>query len=202
MRATIYAAVEGKTDKVVVERLIAHVGAEPGPVYVAEGKSNLKKKIAGYNQAAQHSMWLVLVDLDRDGCAPSLRAVWLPEPSSRLCFRVAVHAVEAWLMADAETLASFLGVARSNIPVNPEAVPDPKAVLVELAGESRHRDIREDMTPQPGSGRRVGPAYTSRVIEYADKHWRPGTAALQATSLERTIRCLRRLAAGALSPLP
>jgi hypothetical protein len=202
MRARIYAAVEGKTDKVVVERLIAHVGAEAGPVYVAEGKPNLKKRIAGYNQAAQHSLWLVLVDLDRDGCAPSLRDAWLPEPSSGLCFRVAVHAVEAWLMADAETLAGFLGVARSNIPVNPESVPDPKAVLVELAAGSHRRDIREDMVPQPGSSRRVGPAYTSRIIEYAGKHWHPDTAALQATSLERAIRCLRRLAAGALSPTP
>ena len=202
MRARIYAAVEGKTDKVVVERLIAHVGAEAGPVYVAEGKPNLKKRIAGYNQAAQHSLWLVLVDLDRDGCAPSLRAAWLPEPSSGLCFRVAVHAVEAWLMADAETLAGFLGVARSNIPANPESLPDPKATLVGLAASSRHRDIREDMAPQPGSGRRVGPAYTSRIIEYAGQHWRPGTAALQSGSLERTIRCLRRLAASVLSPIP
>jgi len=202
MRARIYAAVEGKTDKVVVERLIAHVGAEAGPVYVAEGKPNLKKRIAGYNQAAQHSLWLVLVDLDRDGCAPSLRVAWLPEPSSGLCFRVAVHAVEAWLMADAETLAGFLGVARSNIPANPESLPDPKATLVGLAASSRHRDIREDMAPQPGSGRRVGPAYTSRIIEYAGQHWRPGTAALQSGSLERTIRCLRRLAASVLSPTP
>jgi hypothetical protein len=202
MRARICAAVEGKTDKVVVERLIAHVGADPGPVYVAEGKPNLKKRIAGYNQAARHSLWLVLVDLDRDGCAPSLRVAWLPEPSSGLCFRVAVHAVEAWLMADAETLAGFLGVARSNIPANPESLPDPKATLVGLAAASRHRDIREDMAPQPGSSRRVGPAYTSRIIEYAGKHWRPGTAALQSGSLERTIRCLRSLAAAPLSLTP
>lgn len=190
----IYAAVEGKTDKVVVECLLAHVGAELGPVYVAEGKPNLKKRIAGYNQAADQFPWLVLVDLDSDGCAPSLRTAWLPHPAPKLCFRVAVHAVEAWLLADAETLASFLQVARRNIPANPESLPNPKAALVRLAEASHCRAIREDIVPHPESGRRVGPAYTSRIIEYASRYWRPGAAALHAESLARTIRCLRNLA--------
>ena len=90
-------------------------------------------------------------------CAPLLRNSWLPQVAPGLCFRVAVRAVEAWLLADAEHIADFLGVARSRVPSNPETLDDPKAAMVALGRTSRRRDIREDMVPRDGSGRRVGP---------------------------------------------
>ena len=110
----IAAAVEGIVDEAVVRKLIAHAGATPGDVYGRQGKSFLRQRIAGYNNAAQRMPWIVLVDLDLDNdCAPPLRDAWLPQPAPYLCFRVAVRKVEAWLLADAERLASFLRVARS-----------------------------------------------------------------------------------------
>ena len=43
----ISAAVEGIVDEAVVRKLIAHVGATPGPVYGKQGKSFLRQRIAG-----------------------------------------------------------------------------------------------------------------------------------------------------------
>ncbi len=112
----ISAAVEGVTDEAVVRRLITHVGAQPGTVYGKSGKRHLQERVAGYNNAAQHAPWIVLVELDHEAdCAPPLRANWVPAPASRLCFRVAVRAMEAWLLADTENLAAFLGVARTRV---------------------------------------------------------------------------------------
>ena len=72
---TVAAAVEGLVDEAVALRLIRHAGAEPGSVYGRSGKAQLRKQISGYNNAARHAPWLVLVDLDRDeDCAPPLRA--------------------------------------------------------------------------------------------------------------------------------
>lgn len=194
MGVTISAAVEGPTDEAVVKRIIAHVGAHLGTVYGQQGKAHLKQRIRTFNQAARHSPWLILVDLDHDAdCAPPLRQAWLPQMSPHLCFRVAVRAVEAWLLADAEALAEFLGVALSRVPGNPEGLDDPKRALVDLARRSRRRAIVAAMVPREGSGRPVGPAYTSRMIEFASKHWRPEVAANNADSLARAIRCLRRL---------
>jgi hypothetical protein len=191
--AIIQAAVEGISDEVVVRRLIAHVGAEPGTVYGKRGKPHLRIRIAGYNNAARHAPWLVVVDLDNEMvCAPALRSAWVPSPAARLCFRVAVRAVEAWLMADADTLASFLRVAPARIPADPDAHPVPKRLMIDLARASRSRAIKEDMVPRPGSGRAVGPAYTSRIIEYASSHWRPDEAARRSDSLRRAIACLKR----------
>ena len=193
----ISAAVEGIVDEAVVRKLIAHADATPGDVYGKKGKSFLRQKIAGYNNAAQRAPWLVLVDLDNEGCAPPLRNAWLPQPAPYLCFRVAVREVEAWLLADAERLAGFLGVARSRLPPDPERLADPKTTMVKLARASRRRDIREDMVPRPRSGRQVGPAYSSRLIEFASLHWRPDVAAGRADSLKRAMRCLERLVGGA-----
>ena len=190
----ISAAVEGIVDEVVVRRLIEHLGAVPGAVYGKNGKQLLLRRIHGYNGAATQAPWVVLVDLDQDAeCAPLLRAKWLPAPAPFLCFRIAVRTVEAWVLAGREGLASFLRVARTRVPSDPESLPNPKETMVNLARHSRNRDIREDMVPRPGSGRPIGPPYCSRLIEFARQHWRPDEAAKRCDSLRRAIECLERL---------
>ncbi|GIX46048.1 MAG: hypothetical protein KatS3mg131_0259 [Candidatus Tectimicrobiota bacterium] len=190
----ITAAVEGIVDEAVVRRLVQHVGAIPGAIYGRNGKQSLRRKIHGYNNAAQHSPWVILVDLDQEAeCAPPLRAAWLARPAPWLCFRIAVRKVEAWLLADRRGIASFLRVALRKVPVDPESLTDPKQTMVNLAGQSRNREIREDMVPRPGSGRSIGPAYSSRLIEFATKHWCPEKAAAHCESLRRAIACLERL---------
>lgn len=194
---TISAAVEGDVDEAVVRKLLASIHANIGDVFGKQGKSFLRKRIAGYNYAAQHRPWVILVDLDNDfDCAPSLRSAWLPQPAPCLCFRVAVREVEAWLLADREEIARFLSVALSKIPSQPESLPDPKTTMVNLAKASRRRDIRQDMVPRPESGRQVGPAYSSRLIESVSNHWQPDRASEQARSLKRAIRCLKALVGG------
>jgi hypothetical protein len=194
----ISAAVEGIVDEAVVRKLIAHAGATPGEVYGKQGKSLLRQRIAGYNNAAQRAPWIVLVDLDRDDdCAPPLRNAWLPHPAPHLCFRIAVREVEAWLLADGERLAELLSVARKRLPADPEGLDDPKTTLVNLARTSRRRAIQEDMVPRQASGRQVGPAYSSRLIEFVSSYWRPDVAAARSESLQRAIDCLRRIAMAA-----
>ncbi|HPD07552.1 MAG TPA: DUF4276 family protein [Candidatus Bipolaricaulis sp.] len=194
MPAVIQAAVEGRTDAAIARKLIAHVGAEPGWVHGEQGKSHLKQYITGYNHAARHAPWLVLVDLDRDAdCAPPLRQAWLAQPAPLLCLRVAVRETEAWLLADAEMLSRFLRVAQRKVPPDPESLPDPKQAIVNLTRASTCKDIRQDMVPREGSGRTVGPAYSTRLIEFVQDLWRPDIAANRADSLARAIRCLRRL---------
>jgi hypothetical protein len=194
-------AVEGPIDEAVLQRLVEYVGGTPGPVHGRNGKSHLRQRLDGYNQAARLSPWAVLVDLNHDGlCAPPFRALWLPNPSPYMCFWVAVRMVESWLLADRERLARFLSVTAAQVPSNPEGLDNPKHVVVNLARLSRRREIREDMVPRPGSGRAVGPAYTSRLIEFvvnSGSGWRPDVAARSSDSLDRCLRCLRWLVKGA-----
>lgn len=182
----VAAAVEGDVDDVVLRRILEQFGAKPYAVYGKQGKNYLREKLNAYNQAARFSPWIVLRDLNHDAdCAPLLRAVLLPRPARHMCFRIAVRQVESWLMADAERLADYLTVPISRIPTNPESLNDPKLELVDLARRSRNRAIREDMVPRPTGKRMVGPAYSSRVIEFASNSWRPSVAERKAASLRR-----------------
>jgi hypothetical protein len=112
--------------------------------------------------------------------------------------RIAVHEVEAWLLADPERFAAFLGVPAGSIPTAPETRANPKQSVVEIAGRSRRRDIRADILPRIGSSRREGPGYASRMIEFVlDKPggWRPEVAASRADSLRRCLAAVRTLVA-------
>ena len=181
-------------DQAVVQKLVHHSGGRLGQVYGRNGKPALRERIRGYNNAARHAPWVVLVDLDNDAdCAPPLRHEWLPDPAPNLCFRIAVRGVEAWLMADAQTLAHHLGVRPGWITAAPEELDHPKDAMVALAWRSRRRAVLQDMVPRERSGRRVGPAYTSTLTEYVRQHWRPEEASRRSDSLGRAIHCLRRL---------
>lgn len=193
----IQGAVEGPLDEAVLRQLIRYAAGLPGTVYGKQGKSQLLQRLRAYNQAARSSPWAILIDLDQDAdCAPPFLSRHIPQPSAQMCCRVAVRSIEAWLLADREHLAKFLDVAFAKIPQNPEALANPKQTLVELARHSQSRDVREDLVPRPSSGRSVGSAYVSRLIEFikADKNgWRPDVAAKHSDSLYRCLHCLRRL---------
>ncbi len=193
-------AVEGLVDEAVLRCLIEHVGAVPGPIHGKNGKAQLLRHLRGYNNAARLSPWVVLIDLNREAqCAPPVVARWLPDPASQMSLRVVVPEIEAWLLGDRDRLAAFLGIGVTRIPPKPERLEEPKRTMVELARQSRRRQIREDMVPRPTSGRAVGPAYTSRLIEFATNAalgWRPTVAAHSCESLARCIRRMERVARG------
>jgi len=139
----ISGAVEGIVDEAVLRRLVQHVQGTVNAVYGKNGKTHLRQRLDGYNQAARFGSWIVLVDLDHEAdCAPLFRTAWLPNPAPLMCFRIAVREIEAWLLADRERLSTFLSITASRMPREPEAEPDPKRTVVDLARRARRREIR------------------------------------------------------------
>jgi len=190
-------AVEGIVDEAVFRRLVQTAGGDAGAIYGKGGKHPLIQSLPGYNNAARFAPWLVLIDLDHDAdCAPPYRNFLLPAPSAQMCLRVAVREVESWLLADRERMADLLDVNPNWVPSEPDALDDPKQAVVNLARRSGDRGISRDLVPREGSGRVEGPAYASRLIEFASDHrygWRPSIAARSSESLNRCLRALRRL---------
>lgn len=189
--ASVSAVVEGIADEAVIRRLVSDAGGQVGAVYGKRGKQWLLSNAPRYNEAARFGPWLVLVDLNGDeSCGPPAVEAWMPSPGPLMCFRVAVRAVEAWLLADRARLARFLRVQQAHLPADPESVENPKRLLVDIARGSSSRAVARDMVPIPRSGTAVGVGYTSRIVEFVSKHWHPEDAASSSNSL---ARCLTRV---------
>src|SRR5258708_5107419 len=143
------------------------VGLTPGRI-VFHGKQALLQRIHAYNRAARFVPWLCLVD--QNGairCPPRFVIDHMPDPSRLMLFRIAVRTIESWLLADRTRCASFLHVSADLVPHDPERLANPKLAMVNLARRSGDRHIVADMAPRDGSGASVGPAYASRLQEFA-----------------------------------
>lgn len=186
--------VEGWTDEPVAKKLLKHVGLEIGVVYGRKGKPYLLQRSPIYNKAAHFAPWFVLLDLDADTpCVSQAIAQWLPNPANGMRFRVAVQSVEAWLMADRESMADFLSVAPSKIQHAIELDINPKQTLINIARTSRDRSTREAIVPRQDSGAKVGPLYAAQLTEFTEKYWRPQVAQEHSDSLRRCINALSTL---------
>lgn len=190
--------VEGIVDEAVVLRLCSYLDVPIGNIYDKRGKQYILNRLADYNRAAKFLPWLVVVDLDQDAdCAPDFVQAKLPSPSSGMCFRVAVRAIEAWLLADVEHFAAFLQVPKTKFPANPDTELNPKISLINLVRQhSRRKSIQEDIVPREGSGGSVGPGYVGRLIEFVKVPklgWQPEVALNHSDSLQRCVEALRTL---------
>lgn len=187
-------AVEGISDAAAARRLLDLTGFAVGPIHEGGGKDRLDRNLRAYSLAARHGPWLVLRDLDRAECAPSLRAKLEPqEVPDQFLFRIAKRSIEAWLLADHRTVARVLGISAAKIPANPEDLDDPKRTVVSLARLSSKRELREDLVPPKGVSSIVGPGYTARLVELFRGPWDPEAAARRSSSLARCLEALRTL---------
>ncbi len=186
-------AVEGDLDEAVLRKVLKCVGIQVARPFVMGGKDRLRKNLARYNKAAQFAPWVAMTDLNDDApCAPALVAALLPTRNTGFQLRIAVRAIETWLMADRSEIARFLKVPENRISHAPEELLKPKKVLMDLAGKSEVRDIREDMVPRTGSGSSQGPGYVTRMIEFSVRKWSPTRAGRAAPSLRRALQALSK----------
>lgn len=192
--AGVTLAIEGPTDEIALQRVLGYLDIPHSITYGRRGKDYILERLAGYNNASRRSPWLVVVDLDQEGCPVAYARRCLPVPAAGMCFRIAVHEVEAWLLGDRQRVARFFSVPVGGVPSDPEDLANPKQFLVDLCRRSRRPAMRLDMVPREGSGRQVGPAYTARLVEFlshSTQRWRPEVAARHCPSLARAMSCLR-----------
>jgi hypothetical protein len=188
-------AVEDDLSEVVIKKLLDESG-KFFEILRCDGKRGygfLKNKIAAFNAASKITPYLVLTDLDKESCAPTLLANWLPgSPDPNLLFRVAVREVEAWLLADRTMFADFFGIAAVNkISVTPDELPDPKKELLRLVGRSPRRALREAVIPRPGYSTLVGPAYNDTLSDFIQRKWRTKEAILYSPSLRKAFEAIK-----------
>lgn len=184
--------VEGSLDEAVARRLICETGHQPGVCYGKKGIGYIRQKIQGFNQSAVSIPILTLIDfMDTDsGCPPDVITSWLPHRNGNMLCRVVVREIESWILADRNNLSDYLRVASNHIPINPEALADPKQALVNVARHSRSKSIRQALVPGANAPAQVGPLYNSVMTEFVSATWNLEAARMTSQSLDR---CLSRL---------
>lgn len=191
----IAVATEDALSEALIETLL-HRSSRPVRIaqrFRQQGFGYLKRRMAVFNQIARWRPVLVLTDLDQGECAPRVRRDWLRQqfPAPNLLFRIAVREVEAWLLADGEAFAAFIGIDPGKVPSLPETLPDPKQRLLNLVRKSRQRNLKQDILPAPGARTVQGLGYNEQLCRFVRNHWRVDCAVAHAPSLARAWQRLQ-----------
>ncbi len=186
-------AVEDALSEMVLRKILRE---SPKPFVVSAcfcrgGFGYLKKNIRGFNHAARSVPFLMLADLDQADCPPGMLEEWLPlAKHHKFLFRIAVREVEAWLLAHREAFADFLGIQPRLIPLEVDAIVDPKRLLISLAKKSKKRHVREGIVPSQQSTAQIGPDYNGQLSFYVEKFWKTAKAAQNSPSLQHTVSAI------------
>jgi hypothetical protein len=158
------------------------------------GFGKIRKNIVAYNLAARHGHYFVLTDLDAAyKCAQDLINQWLPyERSPQLIFRIAIHEIESWFLADRDSFASFFSVSKARLPLSADTLPDPKQTVFNLVRRSRKRQIREAILPIDKDAR-IGPGYNTEFCDFIQNYWNIERARLLSPSLDKAMAALEKM---------
>jgi hypothetical protein len=190
-------AVEDPLSEAVVRKIFAVTCSRSSITQMlpVRGSSYLKEKAESLNKAARGFPVFLLADQDDPRTCPAgLIASCLKSPQHpSFLFRVAVMAVESWVMADRKAFSRFLSIPLERVPGDTDAVLRPKELLISLARLSKSSRLREDLVPAPGGTSKVGPAYNARLTDFVRGSWNPEAAAEVSESLRRALSRLKEL---------
>ena len=150
----------------------------------AGGVSKFWPIAARYNEAGKRTPVIGLADLEQEACAPALLLAKLPRKAAGFHLRIAVRMLESWLIADRQSLATFLKVPIAAIPADPDAEAHPKRKLADIARRSTSKAIRDAMVPDD-SGGVVGADYVATMCDFMTHHWQCARARQVSPSLDR-----------------
>ncbi len=162
---------------------------EVSAIYGLKGNSYIRSKLRSFNDASKFTPYLILTDLDQYHCPKQLLNEWINfETNPNFIFRIAVHEAESWLMADRKNFARFFHISHTRIPPNPESVPNPKELLLNLVSHSRQRRIRDEMLHFGKAVRGAG--YNDMLSQFIFNTWNVEEASNASESLARMLRRL------------
>ena len=203
----VFSYAEDKPSRDVLVRLVERHNAKGnraisfhlGTPEIKDGYGNIKKMCPAFLDMAKAGLYsFVLTDLDRWECPATLIRNWFfsgktgsfPLPKE-IVFRVAVREVEAWLMADKEAFANFLGIPPANFADAPDSLPDPKQFLLNAVRRKATKKTILAMLPKGNAS--IGPEYNDNLCEFINTCWSIDRACARSQSLRRAVAALERI---------
>lgn len=191
-------ATEDALSEAVGQRIVADAGSDLAVTQLLRrgGFGYLRSRMRSFCQIARRTPVLLLADLDTEKCPATLFEDWSrrDEIPKRLLFRVAVRQVESWLLADLDGMAQLLRVRVRQLPRDPDALPDAKRSLLQLA-QRAPRAIRDDLVAERGAAATQGLGYNAVLSNFVRTAWDPSKALHRSNSLARACMRVSELAA-------
>lgn len=204
----IYIVGEDPVTRAVIKRLLTTYAPTLKIIQTLPARgSEIKSKIPNFNQLSQSNPVLLLTDLDTEDCAPALKKKLLEgiEQHTDFVLNIAVDEAEAWLMADRDNFASFLGVNITDMPLSSQQKQGGSKALSEmrlpikasyylthvLAPQSSKKEIREQIAVTGKSCK--GKEYNSALLPFIHQQWDIAAALGNSDSLKRMVDRIKGL---------
>ena len=204
----VYIVGEDEVTKAIIRKALK----EYAPALQVAGElpargSEIKSKIRGFNDLSVRTPVVLLTDLDTDDCAPMTKRKLLGDMEKQDDFivNIAVDEAEAWLMADRDNFAAFLGIDTEKMPASsPQKQGGMKAcqemripmkasyyLTHSLILESSKAELKAQMKSH---GRKCkGKEYNTAMLPFIDSQWNMEKAKENSDSLRRMIERLQAL---------
>jgi len=163
-------------------------------VYRRNGNRYIIANINHFNEDADNIPYFILTDLDYWPCPPGLMDEWLDdEKHPNLIFRIAVHSVESWLMADFDNFSHFFRIPNEEMRRDLEEIIEPQKYLLFLIDKYSTKEFKDAMLPKKGA--KIGRQYNAYLTEFINKRWNYHYAERYSKSLRHALRaiCLFRI---------
>ena len=186
-------AFEDVLSEAVINRLLSQLWPEAViyKKFFGRGSGYLKSHLQAFINSSKSNPFFVLIDSDNESCAKKmLNSLLQKVPPSNFIFRIAVHEIESWILADFDNLIKTLNVKSGRCPSNLDTIKLPKEYILNLARKSASSLIKKSLLPTKVGGATQGPGYNSIMVRFAMEKWNISNASLHSESLNRAILCL------------
>lgn len=206
----VYIAGEDKVTCAILERIIADYAPNLHIVQSLPARGGeLKKKISSFNILSLSKPVILLSDMDTDDCAPIAKNKLLNGIVQNECFviNIAVDEAEAWLLADKEGFASYLGIRLAFMPdaerqrfggrketMEMEVSLKSSYYLThELMAHSNNATLRSQIGVMPNESRSKGREYNAGILPFIKTLWNVENARKRSYSLNGMIKRVEAL---------
>lgn len=208
MDIPVYISGEDEVTVEVIKRLLKYCSSDFSVIKSVPARGGqIKSKIGKLNNLSKVKPVILLVDLDAENCAPSLKEKLFNgiTKEKNFIFNIAVDEAEAWLLADREGMSSFLNVDLDDIPASHQTKQGGRSLLVEMnismksslvlthqiALKSKSEEIRLTIGSQ--DTRCKGKEYNSTIVPFIQNQWNIDNALQNSDSLQRMVKRIKSL---------
>lgn len=202
MSKDVFIVGEDPVSRAITKRIIKDYAPSLNIVnFIPARGSDIKRKMCQINKVAINFPVILLSDLDTDPCAPVSKKILLKDietKSPNLVVNIAVDEAEAWLFADREGFANYLGVPIEKMPQSSRQCFQGSKPIIEIELEmkaswylthylivsSTKKVLKEQLY---SNSRCKGKEYNPAIIPFIENIWNIESARLNSDSLNRMI---------------